>query len=258
VLALLAAGALAWGYLGWFRDSSLVAVNDVRVEGVTSSDGDQVVAALTAAAKEMTTLHVQMGPLVEAAGRFPTVASVSADASFPHGLTIHVTERHPVLIASAAGNEVPVAADGTILAGLPADGKGLPTLRVDQIPAAGTLDGTALHEALVIGAAPAPLLKAIEGATLSPRYGIVVNLTGGIPVRFGNASQAASKWAAAAAVLADPKLTSVSYVDVRVAHRPAAGGAAPAAVTTATTPDATVTDPALTTPSAATTTTVAP
>ena len=34
------------------------------------------------------------------------------------------------------------------------------------------------------------------------------------------------KWAAAAAVLADPKLDSLTSLDVRVPERPAAGGAA--------------------------------
>jgi cell division protein FtsQ len=252
VLVALAAGALAWGYLGWFRDSSLVAVRDVTVEGVTSTDDGRIVAALTSAAKEMTTLHVRMEPLVAAASQFPTVASVSADANFPNGLTVHVTERRPVLIATADGHEVPVASDGTVLTGLPVEGHSLPALRVDSIPASGRLEGTALHEALVVGAAPPPLLKLIEGATLSPRYGIEVSLRGGIPVRFGHASQASEKWAAAAAVLADPKLTSVSYVDVRVPRRPAAGGAAPAPAATTTTPAA----PTVTAPE--TTTTVAP
>ena len=35
-------------------------------------------------------------------------------------------------------------------------------------------------------------------------------------MRFGSASKSTQKWAAAAAVLADPKLTSLAYVDVRV------------------------------------------
>ncbi len=55
-----------------------------------------------------------------------------------------------------------------------------------------------------------------------------VTLRGGIPVRFGNGSRATEKWAAAAAVLADPKLDSLTYLDVRVPERPAAGGAAKA------------------------------
>ena len=79
------AGALALTYFGWFRDSSLVAVRDVKVEGVSSADHDRIVAALTDSARGMTTLHVQTDRLESAVRQFPTVASVSADTSFPHG-----------------------------------------------------------------------------------------------------------------------------------------------------------------------------
>ena len=41
----------------------------------------------------MTTLDLDAAKLASAVSGFPTVASVSADASFPHGLTVHVTER---------------------------------------------------------------------------------------------------------------------------------------------------------------------
>ena len=69
LLALLA-GALTLTYFGWFRDSSLVAVGDVQVEGVSSADSKQIVAELTHAAKGMTTLHVQTDDL---SGRGPGV-----------------------------------------------------------------------------------------------------------------------------------------------------------------------------------------
>ena len=53
---------------------------------------------------------------------------------------------------------------------------------------------------------------------------------------FGNRAGADQKWTAVAAILADQRLTSVSYVDVRVPDRPAVGGTstvlAPAPTTT--------------------------
>ena len=45
-------------------------------------------------------------------------------------------------------------------------------------------------------------------------------LRSGIELRFGDASQAATKWKAAAAVLADPSITALDYVDLH-APRPA-------------------------------------
>ena len=144
-------------YFGWFRDSSLVAVRDVEVEGVSSADSEQIVAELTDAAKGMTTLHVQTDGLADAVREFPSVASVSADASFPHGLTIEVVEHQPRLIARAGDRQVPVAADGSLLPGVRVGDEELPELPVDELPDSGRLSGDPLSEALAIGAAPAPL-----------------------------------------------------------------------------------------------------
>jgi len=224
VLVAILAGALAVAYFTWFRHSSFVAVESVKVEGASSADREKVTAALTNAAQGMSTLDVDSSELASAVSGFPTVASVSADPSFPHGLTVHVTERRPVLVASDGDNRVPVAADGSLLSGVDASDSSLPTLNVDQIPTAGRLGGEALDESRVVAAAPDPLRPLIAGITSTKDYGIVVTLRRGIAVRFGQSSQAQEKWAAAAAVLADPKVTTLGYVDVRVPSRPAIGG----------------------------------
>lgn len=218
--------ALAVAYFGWFRDSGLVAVERVRVEGVSGGDREQIVAALTDAAEGMTTLHVREDQLEAAVASFPTVASVVADADFPHGLEIEVDERRPALVAESGGGEVPVAADGTVLPGIPVGDFELPRVEVDQIPSSGRLEGEALEQALILGAAPEPLAPLIETASQDEQYGVVVEMRGGIPVRFGTSDGARAKWAAVAAVLADPNLTALSYLDVRAPGRPAVGGAA--------------------------------
>ena len=100
----------------------------------------------------------------------------------------------------------------------------LPELRVDSPPASGRLGGDALQEALTIGAAPAPLRALVAKATMSSDYGVVLTMRGGIEMRFGTGADADAKWAAAAAILADPNVTSLSYIDVRVPERPAVGG----------------------------------
>ena len=218
------AGALAVTYFAWFRHSSFVAVEHVKVEGVSGPDSAKVTAALTDAARGMSTLDVDTGKLASAVSGFPTVASVSADPGFPHGLTLSVVERKPVLVASDGDRRVPVASDGSLLPGVDGGASSLPTLKVDQIPASGRLGGEALEETRVVGAAPAPLRQLIEGVSTTRSYGIVVTLHGGIDLRMGPASKAQAKWAAAAAVLADPKVTSLGYLDVRVPSRPAIGG----------------------------------
>jgi cell division protein FtsQ len=223
LLVALLAGALALAYFGWFRDSSLVAVRDVEVEGVSSADREQIVAELTHAGKGMTTLHVQTDDLANAVREFPTVASVSADAGFPHGLKITVVEHKPRLIAHGGDSQVPVAADGSLLPGVKVGDVKLPELPVDELPNQGRLSGDALSEALAIGAAPAPLRPLIAGASVTEDYGTAVTMRGGIELRFGSRDRRDDKWAAVAAILADEQLQSATYVDVRVPDRPAVG-----------------------------------
>ena len=225
-LAIVALAALGAGYLFWLRDSSLVAVNDVEVVGVVGPEREQVVAELTRIGEQMTTLHADRERIERAAARFPTVDSVSVDPNFPHGLRIEINERPPRLLASADGEQVPIAADGTVLAGVSAPEEGLPVLELEQIPAAGSLTGEALEQALVLGAAPTPLRPLIEEVKLGDDYGVELILRGGISIRFGTGKRVEQKWSAVAAVLADPKLTAAGYVDVRVPERPAVGGAA--------------------------------
>jgi cell division protein FtsQ len=218
--------AFAAGYFLYLRDSSLVAVTNVDVEGVRSGDRDRIVAVLEAAGEEMTTLHVRTDELEAAVAGFPTVESVSADASFPHALRIEVTERPPALVAQSGGREVPIAADGTLLAGVSAaDELDLPVLQLEQLPQSGKLEGEPLEQALVAGAVPEELRPLIEGLEYTKDYGVVATMKGGIPIRFGPGARADAKWAAATAVLADPKLDALGYVDVRVPERPAAGAA---------------------------------
>jgi len=212
----------AAGYLFWLRDSALVAVSDVEVAGVRSGDRERIVDELTRAAETMTTLHLDRAELDRIGARFPTVASLSADPNFPHGLRIEVVERPPVLLASSGDEQTAVAADGSVLSGVEAP-EGLPSVEVEQLPAAGRLEGGDLQQALVTGAAPAPLAPLIEAVALTKGYGVEVELRGGIPVRFGDASRLEDKWAAAAAALADPKLTALTYLDVRIPERPTHG-----------------------------------
>src|SRR3954463_3901118 len=84
--------ALLGGGWGWLRDSSLVAVNNVQISGITASNADQVRAALSDTASTMTTLHVRRSALLGAVARFSSVGDLKVNANFPHTLTIQVVE----------------------------------------------------------------------------------------------------------------------------------------------------------------------
>jgi cell division septal protein FtsQ len=223
----LVALALSAAYFFWFRDSSFVAVEKVTVEGISGPEAAQVTDALDRAGKEMTTLNVDESELAAAVSRYPTVAAVRTDSDFPHGLTVAVTGRPPVLMVSAGGTTVPVAADGTVLHGVDASAAGLPAIEVESVPVKGALAGEPLALAEVAGAAPEPLRPLIEGLAVESGDGIEVTLKGGIPVKFGDPDAAEEKWAAVSAILANPQVETLTHLDVRVPQRPSIGGAAP-------------------------------
>jgi cell division protein FtsQ len=233
-LAVLAA-VLSAVYLLWFRDSSLVRVQKVTVEGLsTAPDAPQLRTRLTKAARDMTTLHLDAARLRHVVAGDPVVHSIEIRPDFPHGLLIHVVENRPVALLSAGGRSVPVAADGTLLEGVDVNGA-LPTLRTPslpdgrRVPSGGTLD-----RVTVAGAAPPALRGRVESISIQPDKGFVVQLTDGPALWLGDADQLELKWAAAAAVLAQDSSKGASYVDVRIPERPVAGGLG---VTTAAQPD---------------------
>lgn len=242
VTLLIILGALAATYQLWFRNSSFVAVEKVTIEGVHGPEQEAVEAALFQAAGDMTTLNVDDEALEAAVAGFPTVVGVDADADFPHDLALLVRERPPVLLATAGGESLPVAGDGTVLPGVDVSDLKIPSIGVDELPAQGRLSGDALQIARVMGPAPKPLLELVEEISVGGEEGVQVTLRGGVPVWFGGSDDAAAKWDATAAILADPQIDTLTYVDVRVARRPSIGGAAPA-VTESTT-DTTAPEPA--------------
>jgi cell division protein FtsQ len=215
---------LAATYQFWFRDSWLVAVNRVTVSGLTTEDAPRVRAALAAAARSMTTLHVDRDDLERVVRAYPIVKSLELSPDFPHTLRIRVVEHHPAAIAVTDGGRVAVAADGTVLAGLAGEGR-LPT-----ITAEGTIRGerledpAALAAARVAGAAPAALHRRIETVRMRKDDGIVVLLRDGPELIFGDATHTRAKWTAAARVLADKTAAGATYIDLRLPGRPAAGG----------------------------------
>lgn len=215
---------LAAGYMVWLRDSSLVAVEEVRVTGLTAPSSDRIEQALTAAAKNMTTLHVRRQELERAVAAFPVVQSMDVRADFPHGLHVRVIEHRPVAVLEAGGGRVAVAGDGTVLPDVEARGQ-LPSVRAEGATVGGRLSGaTARALVAVAGAAPAELLARAESVAASAGRGIVVDLRDGPELIFGDGSRPRAKWVAAAAVLAQESSQGASYLDLRIPERPAAGG----------------------------------
>ncbi|MEX2106309.1 MAG: cell division protein FtsQ/DivIB [Solirubrobacterales bacterium] len=119
---------------------------------------------------------------------------------------------------------VVVSANGAILSWFPLpEDSTLPELPLIQLPDRGRLAGPMRQQARVLGAVPAALRPYVERSYYG-ESGVDVMLTSGIELRFGDASQAARKWRAAAAVLANPTITALDYVDLHAPSRPAIWG----------------------------------
>jgi len=135
-----------------------------------------------------------------------------------------VSSQPVALIGAESDEAVAVAPDGTILAwfSVPEEST-LPSLPLDAPPEGPRLRGPMLEQARVLGAAPVALRPYVAGS-YHGESGVDVELKSGIELRFGEATQAARKWRAAAAVLADPSIESLDYVDLHAPSRPAIGG----------------------------------
>jgi hypothetical protein len=139
-------------------------------------------------------------------------------------VTARLVSSRAVAAIGGGSEAVAVAADGSVLLWLPAPREGsLPQLPLESVPKGGRVQGTALEQVHVLAAAPAGLRPYVEGSYYG-ESGVDVNLTSGVELRFGNGTQAARKWKAAAAVLADPSVTVLDYVDLHAPSHPAIGG----------------------------------
>lgn len=222
VVAIVALLALLGGAWLWLRDSSLVAVQRVTVSGVSGPDASQIRSALTASAMAMTTLDVQLSHLDTAVAPFPVVKGISVSTQFPHGMRIRVTEQVPVAVVAAGTMRTAVSADGTLLRDASVTSP-LPVIAVSVEPGGTRVTGAALGAARLLGAAPYALLPKVGAAFSGAGRGLVAQLRGGPSIYFGDGTELAAKWAAAAAVLGDPGSAGAGYIDVTDPRRPVAG-----------------------------------
>lgn len=221
-IVLVLVAALAAAYHFWFRDSKFVAVDTVSVSGV--EERPDLASKLESAALEQTTLHIDEPALAAVIAGDPAVRGVTATPDFPHALSIDVDLRDPIAYVPAAG--VIVAGDGVILDHADDRPENMAVIDVEdaKTDAGRTLEGNALSVAQTMGPVPPPLLEKVDSARMDAEYGVVVSIGDGIELRFGDRTDTALKWRAAAAVLADPKLDTAAYIDLSVPDRPVVGG----------------------------------
>ena len=212
--------------LGWFwlRDSSLVAVDNVTVTGVSGPNAARITSVLEDAARDMTTLHVSKSDLDSAIAAYPQVKDIQIATHFPHRMDITVTEHNPVAVIVASGKHVPVSGDGRFLRSVQAGD--LATVQMSSVPGGDRLtDARAMSAVTMLAAAPSALRARVQNVWTG-EHGLSARLSNGPLLYFGTSERLDAKWAAVARVLQDPEADGALYLDVRIPERTAAGGLA--------------------------------
>lgn len=224
-LTLILALCLAAGYQFWLRDSSLVAIRNLEIVGVTvkNREGQQIKGAVELAVDQMTALHPRPELLDEELSRFPRVASARIDVSLPDSATVSVSLRENGSRFGHGADALLIATDGTVLGPAGDQAEELPQILTGDRPQGDRLAGRALTQALVLGGVPRELRSYLAESDLGEK-GVEVTLANGLVLIFGDDTQVEQKWRSAAAVIADPNLEAASYVDLTVPRRPAVTG----------------------------------
>jgi cell division septal protein FtsQ len=130
----------------------------------------------------------------------------------------------PAATIGEGEDAIGVSGNGRLVRWLPLpEDPPLPRLPLDAPPKGGRVQGPALQQVRVLAAAPDALRPYVASSSFGER-GVEVELTTGIELYFGDATQAARKWRAAAAVLANPEITALDYVDLHAPRHPSYGG----------------------------------
>ncbi len=206
----------------WYRGSSFVRIERVTVTGLSGPDVPRIRRALSAAARRMTTLEVNIARLEAVVAPYGFVRSLTVTSHGAHGVVIHVVEEVPVAVLTAGARSVVVDAAGQVVPRGAAH-TALPVVPVRSIPTAGAIGGGSGAAVRVLAAAPYPLLARIANATSSSQHGVIVQLRAGPQIYFGPALELGRKWLAAIAVLQNSGSAGASYIDVTDPERPAAG-----------------------------------
>lgn len=220
-------GVLTGAYF-WVRQSSLVAVQQVTVTGVSGPDATAIRQTLVQRAERMTTMEIDTRALRASVARYPVVRSLRVSTHLPHAVTIAVFEQVPVAVLDGTT----VSAHGTLLPGVSASGRPLPTITAPSTSsrsgstsrrAGNTVTGTARADVYLLAAAPYPIIARLVTAGWKPGRGLTVALRNGPVIYFGDDHRLAAKWRSAILALANPTSAGASYIDVTDPARPAAG-----------------------------------
>ncbi|MGP3975217.1 cell division protein FtsQ/DivIB [Streptomyces sp. 8N114] len=154
----------------------------------------------------------------------PRVREVTAERSWPHGVTLTVTERRPELLLESAGKYREVDSEGVRFATVGKPPKGVPLLVLEPKEPEGERYFSAARlrreAARVTHSLPDSVHRAVRTVTVRSYDDISLELTEGRTVRWGSAELGAAKAKALAALMKAAK--NATHFDVTAPSAPAA------------------------------------
>ncbi|CAM3348212.1 cell division protein FtsQ/DivIB [Streptomyces albus] len=222
VLALLVplCGFGLWALYGssWLRAEN-VSVGGTRV----LSENDVTRAAAVPLGDPL--ISIDKGAVRERVRRaLPRVRDVTVERSWPHDITLTVTERRPELVMESAGKYVEVDVDGVRFATVGKPPKGVPVLVLQggSRPAREHFSDTRLRReaARVAAALPEPVRRATRVVRVRSYDDITLELTGKRTVGWGSSERAEAKATALTALMKAAE--DATHFDVSAPSAPAA------------------------------------
>ena len=209
---LLLAGFAAATYTPLFR------LRDIHVEGTHSlRPGEVITRAGIGAGTNV--FHLDTGSIVSALEADPWVRSATVERHLPGSVVITVRERTPIARALVGTTSTVVAGDGIVLPGAAATG--LPEIRASV----GELtDDARTAAAEALDAIPPVVRARVSAMVAEPTGSFVMDLTGGLTVRYGAGGDQVAKAAALRSVLAWAARVHVTLtlIDLTVPQAPSA------------------------------------
>jgi cell division protein FtsQ len=209
VAGVLAVASLV-GYAFYF--SSWLAARDVAVSGETSLTAKQVIAA---AQVDLGTplARLDLSAIETRVAALPAVADVSVHRSWPHTVSIEVTERTPLAAVMRDGAWWVMDDEGVVFRRTPERDASLPVVQAG----AGAGDDALAEAAKVVAALPASVLADVKRLTAHTRDSIELRLKNHSLVRWGSADDTARKAQVLGVLLENVK---ASVYDVSVPEQP--------------------------------------
>lgn len=198
------------GYAVFF--SSWLTADDVEVSGESLLTADDVVAAADVDPAEPLA-RVDLEQVAARVEALPAVKSAEAHRSWPHTVSIEVTERTALVAVQQDGDWWVMDADGVVFAETPERDRSLPVVEL-----AGDADHDARREAAsVVAALPASLLRDVSEVSARSMDSITLSMDDRTEIKWGSAEQSERKVEVLGVLL---KQVKASTYDVSVPEQP--------------------------------------